>query len=248
MCDRRCGRRRVCAERRASGRRTVADTIGGAARRHVYGRQAAPADQRASAEAGTRGPRQSSARPPNEPAAVAAPAAPAAVQPPPDLGIGNNAGPTVPPLQQTPSLGKTGTKLEDLPTSVQIINRDVINQQGGATVLDAITNASGIVQGAEDTHYDFFPIRGLNAQFYNDGSRDGDQLVGLSHSLNGVKQAEILEGRVRRCSAAVRRAARSTSSITRHRRIFTTAPAYRQARSGPSTALATSPAPRAFRA
>jgi hypothetical protein len=54
MCDRRCGQRRVCAERRASGRRTVADTIGGAARRRIYGRQAAPADQRASAEAGTR--------------------------------------------------------------------------------------------------------------------------------------------------------------------------------------------------
>jgi hypothetical protein len=36
------------------------------------------------------------------------------------------------------------TKLEDLPTSVQIINRDVVNQGGGA-VLDTITNASGIV-------------------------------------------------------------------------------------------------------
>jgi iron complex outermembrane recepter protein len=141
-----------------------------------------------------RAPRQSSTRPTNAPAVVAAPAAPATVQPPPDLGVGNNAGSTVPPLQQTPSLGKTGTKLEDLPTSVQIINRDVVNQQGGVTVLDAITNASGIVQGAEDTHYDFFLIRGLNAQFYNDGFRDGDQLVGLPHSLNGVKQVEILEG------------------------------------------------------
>jgi iron complex outermembrane receptor protein len=132
-------------------------------------------------------------RPTNAPA-TAAPAAPAAALPAPDLGVGNNAGSTVPPLQQTPSLGKTGTKLEDLPTSVQIINRDVVNQQGGVTVLDAITNASGIVQGAEDTHYDFFLIRGLNAQFYNDGFRDGDQLVGLPHSLNGVKQVEILEG------------------------------------------------------
>jgi iron complex outermembrane recepter protein len=131
---------------------------------------------------------------PTTPPAPAAPAAPAAVQAPPDLGVGNNAGSTVPPLQQTPSLGKTGTKLEDLPESVQIINRDVVNQQGGVTVLDAITNASGIVQGAEDTGYDFFLIRGLTAQFYNDGFRDGDQLVGIPHSLNGVKQVEILEG------------------------------------------------------
>jgi iron complex outermembrane recepter protein len=139
------------------------------------------------------GSRQSLTRPTNAPA-VAAPTAPAEVRPPPDLGVGNNAGSTVRPLQQTPSLGKTGTKLEDLPTSVQIINRDVVNQQGGVTVLDAITNASGIVRGAQDTHYDFFLIRGLNAQFYNDGFREGDQLVGLSHSLNGVKQVEILEG------------------------------------------------------
>jgi len=138
-------------------------------------------------------PRQSATRP-TDASAVAAPAVPAAAQPTPDLGVGNTAGSTVPPLQQTPSLGKTGTKLEDLPTSVQIINRDVVNQQGGTTVLDAITNASGIVRGAQDTHYDFFLIRGLNAQFYNDGFKDGDQLVGLAHSLNGVKQVEILEG------------------------------------------------------
>jgi iron complex outermembrane recepter protein len=140
-------------------------------------------------------PRQSSTRQTNAPAAVAAPAAPAAVQPPPDLGIGNGGASTVPPLQQTPSLGKTGTKLEDLPASVQIIPRDVINQQGGNSVLDALPNASGIVQGGQDGHYlDLFLIRGLNAQFYNDGFRDGDQLGGLSHTLNGVKQIEILEG------------------------------------------------------
>jgi iron complex outermembrane recepter protein len=120
---------------------------------------------------------------------------PPAVQPAPDLGLGNTAVTAVPPLQQAPSLGKTGTKLEDLPMSAQIINRDVINQQGATSVLDAITNASGIVQGGQDGHYlDLFLIRGLNAQFYNDGFRDGDQLGGFSHMLNGVKQVEILEG------------------------------------------------------
>src|SRR5262249_22730922 len=47
----------------------------------------------------------------------------------------------------------------------------------------------------QDGHYlDLFLIRGLNAQFYNDGFREGDQLGGLSHMLNGVKQVEILEG------------------------------------------------------
>jgi iron complex outermembrane recepter protein len=138
--------------------------------------------------------RQSTTRRANAPADAGS-AAPSRTQPSADLGVGNNAGPAVPPLQQAPSLGKTGTKLEDLPASVQIINRDVINQQGANSVLDALPNASGIVPGGQDGHYlDLFLIRGLNAQFYNDGFRDGDQLGGFSHMLNGVKQVEILEG------------------------------------------------------
>ena len=31
-------------------------------------------------------------------------------------------------------------------------------------------------------------------RFYEDGFSDGDQLGGLSHSLNGVKSVEVLEG------------------------------------------------------
>ena len=126
--------------------------------------------------------------------------APAATAPPstaPDgLGIGNSATNTVPPLQQAPALGKTGTKVGDLPASVQIIPREVVNQQGGTMLNDAITNASGIVQGGQDSkgYFDHFLIRGLNAQVYTDGFSDGDQLGGLSHSLNGVQRVEILEG------------------------------------------------------
>jgi iron complex outermembrane receptor protein len=107
-----------------------------------------------------------------------------------------NAGNSGPALQQTPSLGKTGTKLADLPVSVQIINRDVINQQGTTTLRDAVNNASGINFGGQDSlgYFDHFLIRGLNAQVYTDGFSDGDQLGGLSHSLNGVQRIEILEG------------------------------------------------------
>jgi iron complex outermembrane recepter protein len=131
----------------------------------------------------------------NTPTEATAPASPA-TQPSANLGIGNTAATTVPPLQQTPSLGKTGTKLENLPASVQIIPREVVNQQGGTMLNDAITNASGIVQGGQDSkgYYDHFLIRGLSAQMYNDGFSDGDQLGGLSHSLNGVQRIEILEG------------------------------------------------------
>ena len=132
----------------------------------------------------------------NTPAEAAAPTAPPATQPSADLGIGNTATTTVPPLQQAPSLGKTGTKLEDLPSNIQIVPRAVLNQQGDTMLREAITNASGIVQGGQDSlgYFDHFLIRGLNAQVYSDGFSDGDQLGGLSHSLNGVQRIEILEG------------------------------------------------------
>jgi iron complex outermembrane receptor protein len=107
-----------------------------------------------------------------------------------------NAGNSGPPLQQVASVGKTGTKLEDLPVSVQIVPREVINQQGVTTLRDAVYNASGINFGGQDSlgYFDHFLIRGLNAQVYTDGFSDGDQLGGLSHTLNGVKRVEILEG------------------------------------------------------
>jgi iron complex outermembrane recepter protein len=114
----------------------------------------------------------------------------------PDDGNGPNNTYSGPPLGQVASLGKTGTKLEDLPASVQIINRETVTEQGGTLLRDAINNASGINSGGQDSlgYFDHFLIRGLNAQVYTDGFSDGDQLGGLVHSLNGVQRIEILEG------------------------------------------------------
>jgi iron complex outermembrane receptor protein len=99
-------------------------------------------------------------------------------------------------LAQVPSLGKTGTRIGDIPASVQVIPRKVLNQQGATTLQQAVTNASGVNAGGQDSlgYFDHFLIRGLNAQVYSDGFSDGDQLGGLSHSLNGVQGIEILEG------------------------------------------------------
>jgi iron complex outermembrane receptor protein len=113
-----------------------------------------------------------------------------------DDGNGPNNNNSGPPLRQAPSLGKTGTRMEDLPASVQIIPREILTEQGAATLRDSITNAGGINQGGQDSlgYFDHFLIRGLNAQVYSDGFSDGDLLGGLSHSLNGVRRIEILEG------------------------------------------------------
>ena len=67
-----------------------------------------------------------------------------------DDGNGPNNNNSGPPLQQAPSLGKTGTKLADLPISVQIIPREVLTEQGTTTLKDAVTNASGINTGGQD--------------------------------------------------------------------------------------------------
>jgi iron complex outermembrane receptor protein len=99
-------------------------------------------------------------------------------------------------LQQVPELGKTGTPIANIPASEQIITRKILNEQGATTLRESVTNASGINQGGQDSlgYFDHFLIRGLNAQVYSDGFSDGDQLGGLSHSLNGEKRIEIQEG------------------------------------------------------
>jgi iron complex outermembrane recepter protein len=114
----------------------------------------------------------------------------------PDDGNGPNNNTSGPPLQQAPGLGKTGTKLADIPASVQIVPHQVVTEQGGTLLRDAIWNASGVNSGGQDSlgYFDHFLIRGLNAQVFTDRFSDGDQLGGLVHSLNGVKQIEILEG------------------------------------------------------
>src|SRR6201996_195450 len=147
----------------------------------------APKQASASTKPGTRR-RTASAHQPSKPAAQTTAAA--------DDGNGPNNNNSGPPLQQAPSLGKTGTKLADLPISVQIIPREVVTEQGGILLRDAITNASGVNYGGQDSlgYFDHFLIRGLNAQVYTDGFSDGDQLGGLTHSLNGVRRIEVLEG------------------------------------------------------
>jgi iron complex outermembrane recepter protein len=98
--------------------------------------------------------------------------------------------------QQVISSSKTGTKLEDIPGSVQTIPHELLYEQGDNMLRQSLDNASGVNFGGQDSKgfYDHFMIRGLNAQMYEDGFSDGDQLGGISHSLNGVDHIEVVEG------------------------------------------------------
>ena len=145
----------------------------------------------------------SKSRPPQKKNALPTPEATEASSPPVNgeltqgSGFGSTGdGATAQGLRQEPALSKTGTPLGDIPANIQIIPKKVADEQGDTTVQQAITNASGIVSGGQDAlgYFDHFLIRGLNAQIYTDGFSDGDQLGGLSHSLNGVQGIEVLEG------------------------------------------------------
>jgi iron complex outermembrane receptor protein len=100
------------------------------------------------------------------------------------------------PLQQTPQLGKTGTKIEDMPASVHVIQGETVREQGGTDLKASIRNVSGVSEGGPSSYgfFDRFLIRGLDARIYEDGFSDGDQINGVPHSLNGVDHIEVLKG------------------------------------------------------
>ncbi|HEY0161315.1 MAG TPA: TonB-dependent receptor [Edaphobacter sp.] len=99
-------------------------------------------------------------------------------------------------LELTPSVGKTGTMIQDIPQSITIIGHRLSEAQGALALQDTVRNSSGVIQGGTDGFgfADRFQIRGLEARIYNDGFSDGDERNGIPHSLNGVERVEIMEG------------------------------------------------------
>ena len=99
-------------------------------------------------------------------------------------------------LHRVPMMGKTGTALEDLPASIQIISRDITEQRGETSLREAIRNVSGVSEGGPSSYgfFDRFLVRGLDPRMSSDGFSDGDQINGFSHSLNGIDHIEVLKG------------------------------------------------------
>jgi iron complex outermembrane recepter protein len=102
----------------------------------------------------------------------------------------------VPMLQQVPTVALTGTKVEDLPLNVKVVPVEVVTQQGGTQLSDALRNVSGVSTGGQDSigSFDRFVIRGMDARMYTDGFSDGEQVNGIPHSLNGVQSIEVVKG------------------------------------------------------
>lgn len=92
---------------------------------------------------------------------------------------------------------KTATPLSDIPATINVVPRDVIEAQNATADLDkSIRNVSGVTQSSS-SNYGFFNnylIRGLNMNFLRDGAPDASTINGYARSLVDVEQVEVLKG------------------------------------------------------
>jgi len=105
--------------------------------------------------------------------------------------------PSTTPFEQAPALDKAGATLFDNPRSIQIVPRELADQQGATQLRDTLRNVSGLTQGGQFAFgfYDRFVSRGLNVTFLDDGLPDtSSDLGGYVHSLTGVERVEVLKG------------------------------------------------------
>jgi iron complex outermembrane recepter protein len=92
---------------------------------------------------------------------------------------------------------KVPAPLADIPRSIQIIPRTLLDEQGITNLAQAISNVSGASQGGQFAFgfYDRLQIRGLNVNHLTDGLPDEtSELGGIPHSLTGVERVEVLKG------------------------------------------------------
>jgi len=88
---------------------------------------------------------------------------------------------------------KTATPLRDVPQSVEIINRRLLDSQGVRTLQDALYNVTAVSVAQGEGRRDQFFIRGFSAvgdQFI-DGVRDDAQYY---RDLSNIEQIEVVKG------------------------------------------------------
>ena len=92
---------------------------------------------------------------------------------------------------------KTDVELRDTPASVQVIPRQVIEDQGATTTRDVLRNASGVnFAQSGGNRIDTFIIRGFDSDgnTFRNGFRDGLFATRSSTELANIERVEILKG------------------------------------------------------
>ncbi|MEH1845741.1 MAG: TonB-dependent siderophore receptor [Nostoc sp.] len=90
---------------------------------------------------------------------------------------------------------KTDTPLRDIPQSIQVIPRQVIEDQNAVRLTDIVRNVSGVAlsQTAGD-RAEIYTIRGFDANVYKNGFLDsGEASRGFRDSAN-IERVEVLKG------------------------------------------------------
>jgi len=98
-------------------------------------------------------------------------------------------------VSYTKSATRTDTEIKQIPQSIQLITRSLIDDQGNLSVSESLKNISGVTVGRAQLtpSFDFTQIRGFRAeqlvdgftQYYNSGDRE---------SLVNIEQIEVLKG------------------------------------------------------
>ncbi|AFL87435.1 TonB-dependent siderophore receptor [Terriglobus roseus DSM 18391] len=88
---------------------------------------------------------------------------------------------------------KLDMPLNELPQSVTVVNRELMNSQGVVKLDDALKNVAGVMPGGYYDNYDFYRIRGFDGSYntFIDGLRSGN---GLGEETWGVESVEVIKG------------------------------------------------------
>ena len=88
---------------------------------------------------------------------------------------------------------KSGINLHDMPSSIQVVKPEIIQQQGITNMTDALRNVSGI-QPADGGMANDFRARGLGVTFFRDNIFDGNAQNSYYRSLVDVQEIEVQKG------------------------------------------------------
>ena len=100
-------------------------------------------------------------------------------------------------FDQVVGADKTGTPIAEVPRSIQVIPRDLADEQGAVRLTDVLRDVSGLSQGGQFAFgfFDRVVSRGLNVTYLDDDLPDGtSDLTGVTHTLTGVQRVEVLKG------------------------------------------------------
>lgn len=88
---------------------------------------------------------------------------------------------------------KTDTPIMDTPFSIQVIPRQVIDDQQSVDLRDALRNVSGIITTGEP-NYDGVAVRGFNTDGWTTVYRNGLRIRRAHNNLANIENIEVLKG------------------------------------------------------